>query len=84
MESTSEASQDPHIFAVSFGHTKDGAPRIAFMISPASFIETTDDPVPGILLTPAQAREAAYVLLLHAEQIAGGIALPRGPVKFGT
>ena len=72
------------LFAVSFGQTKDGTPGIAFMIAPASFIETTDDPVPGILLTPAQAREAAYVLLLHAEQMASGVSLPRGPVKFGT
>jgi hypothetical protein len=68
------------IFAVGFGSMKDGTPGIAFMISPASFIEATDEPLPGILLTAAQAREAAYVLLLHAEQMANGLVpLPPSP-----
>ena len=61
------------MFSVSFGNFKEGNPGIALMIAPSSFIETTDDPIPGVMLTPAQAREAAYVLLLHAEQLASGL-----------
>ena len=65
--------QQPRIFAVSFGNFKEGTPGIALMIAPSSFVETTDDPVPGVMLTSAQAREMAYVLLLHAEQLDSGL-----------
>ena len=77
MENT---QQQTRIFSVSFGHFKEGNPGIALMIAPDSLIETTDDPIPGVMMTPAQAREAAYVLLLHAEQLAGGLVpLPPRP-----
>lgn len=81
MEST---SQQPCVLAVAFGWGKDGTTGIAVMISPASFVETTDDPVPGVVLTPAQAREAAYLLLLHAEKVAAGlVSLPPRPAATG-
>lgn len=79
MDSSQNCSNRPY-FRVAFGHNKEGNQGIAFMIPPASFIETTDDPVPGVLLTPAQAREAAYVLLLFAEQMASGLVPGLVPV----
>lgn len=74
-------TQQPRTFQVTFGASKEGNPGIAFIINPASFIETKEDPFPGVLLTPAQAREAAYALLLFAEQLSSGLVnIPKEPL----
>jgi hypothetical protein len=64
-----------------FGWRYDGEPGICLMLPRDAFIEKDNgEPSPGVVMTAAQAREIAYVLLLHAEQLAGGsIALPRAP-----
>jgi hypothetical protein len=72
------------IYAISFGYAKDVPQGIALMIAPSSFVETKDDPVPGVVLTPPQARELAYALLCHAEQLASGlVTLPPRPLGAG-
>jgi len=77
-------SQRTNIYTIGFGKRTDGTPGIAFMMSPACFIETADDPVPGVMFTPAQAREVAYALLLYAEQMASGLVpLPARPSEAG-
>jgi hypothetical protein len=76
MENT--VQQQPRLFAVQFGYFKERNPGIALTIAPASFVGTADDPVPGVMLEPAQARELAYVLLLHAEQLASGLVIVPG------
>jgi hypothetical protein len=70
MENT--VQEGPHIFAVTFGHLNEN-PGVALMINPAASVETKDGPVPGVVMKPAQARELAYVLLLHAEQLASSL-----------
>ena len=81
MENTVVQQQQPNIYSVAFGHSQDGNAGIALMIAPASFVETTDDPVPGVMLAPAQARELAYALLLYAEQLASGLVSVPGKDK---
>lgn len=78
MDMDKPAEREPTVFSVGFGSFTDGNTGIALMIAPGSFIETADDPVPGVMLSPTKAREMAFVLLLHAEQLAAGLVTVPG------
>lgn len=73
------------IFGMGFGHNAKGENGVVFVIARDSFIETAEgDPSPGIWLSPADAREAAYALLLHAQQIENGCSIGMSLVQNPT
>ncbi len=72
MESEKQQPRGP-IFSMGLGSNHDGEPGVIFMIAPTSFIENCDgEPTPGICIPRGAAREAAYALLLYAQQLENG------------
>jgi len=71
--------------SVGLGWGNDGNPGIVFTLPASTIIEAVDgEPRPGIVMSPALARELAYVFLIHAEQlINGSVALPPRPENLG-
>ena len=69
--------------SICLGWASDGTPAIIFTFPPSAFIEVEGgDPRPGIVMTPAQAREYAYAMLLQAEQLASrSVVLPPRPPR---
>ena len=74
-------SNESHV-SISLGWANDGKPGIVFMIPASTIIETLDgDPQPGIVVCSALARELAYALLLHAQQLDNGVMPAPPPAK---
>jgi hypothetical protein len=71
--------------SISLGWGNDGIPGIVFMIPARTFIETADgEPRPGIVIRSALARELAYALLLHAQQLDNGLTPVPAPELAGA
>lgn len=51
----------------------NGRPGVGFILPASTFIEMPDgEPMPGCVMPAALAREIAYALLLHAQQLDNG------------
>jgi hypothetical protein len=64
------------LFSMGFGFDDNGDAKVIFVIAEGSRMRSGDgSSAPGIGLTPSQAKEAAYALLLHAQQLENGCSV---------
>jgi hypothetical protein len=63
---------------IGLGWCNNGAPGVVFVIPAGTSVQMSDGEGPGIVISPATAREFAYALLLNAQQLDNGV-MPAPP-----
>jgi hypothetical protein len=68
---------------ISLGWASDGTPGVVLILPAGITIGTPDGELPGVAISSALAREFAWALLLHAEQLANGLRPEPPPMSGG-